>query len=415
MSSLCPPQPFGDSVFVVVLAYLAFFSIALPPSMLGVAWPTLRLSFGVPLAAAGMVPPVGVAASLVSTALASRVARRIGVGRLLALGTLASGLALAGSALSATWWQFLASVAVLGLAAGAIDATINAYAARTFGPRRINLLHACYGVGAVISPLVVTVTLAVGGDWRTAYLIVAALLLVIGGLFAAGRRHWPPGRTPDAHGTSTDAPRVGGTWRAGAVLGLAAVLVQSGLESAVAIWGYTFLTQHLGVDAVVAGALASGYWLTLVVGRLGFGWLAERIGAWPVLTTAVGLLGVSAVLVNLPFPAAGMAAMVLFGLACAPVYPLLILTTAERTSPGVADQIVGYQAGASALGAAVIPGLVGLAIQQHTGAFGPATSTLVVAAAIIHHLMRRQRAASPADTDHRRDGSRVSTGPRDNP
>ncbi|MDA8438373.1 MAG: MFS transporter [Propionibacterium sp.] len=400
-------------MFVVVLAYLAFFSIALPPSMLGVAWPTLRLSFGVSLAAAGMIPPVGVAASLVSTTTAARVARRLGVGRLLAVGTLASGLALAGSALSVTWWQFLASVAVLGLAAGAIDATINAYAARTFGPRRINLLHACYGVGAVVSPLVVTVTLAVGGGWRTAYLIVSALLLVIGGLFTAGRRHWRPGPAPDARAAPGDGPRATAPWRAGAVLGLAAVLVQSGIESAVAIWGYTFLTQHLGVDAVVAGGLASGYWLTLVVGRLGFGWLAERIGAWPVLTTAVGLLGLAAVLVNLPFPTAGMAAVVLFGLACAPVYPLLILTTAERTSPEVADRVVGYQAAASALGAAVVPGLVGLAIQQHTGAFGPATSTLVVVATIVHHLMRRQRAASPKTTDNRPDGARVPAGPRD--
>ena len=32
-------------MFVVQLAYLAFFSIALPDSMLGVAWPSMRLSF----------------------------------------------------------------------------------------------------------------------------------------------------------------------------------------------------------------------------------------------------------------------------------------------------------------------------------------------------------------------------------
>ena len=382
-------------MFVVVLAYLAFFGMALPPSMLGVAWPTLRLSFGVPLAAAGMVPPVGVAASLVSTSTASRLARRIGVGRLLAIGTLASAVALAGSALSATWWQFLASVAVLGLAAGAIDATVNAYAARSFGPRRINLLHACYGVGAAISPLIVTVTIATGGGWRTAYLIVAALVLLIGVGLAVGRGRWRPVRGADAPDTPSGAPRRPGAWRAGAVLGLAAVLVQTGLESAVAIWGYTFLTQHLGVGVVVAGGLASGYWVTLVVGRLGFGWLAERVGVWPVLTTAIVLLVVAAVSVNLPYPAAGMTAMVLFGLACAPVYPLLILTTAERTSPEVADQVVGFQAAASALGAAVIPGLVGLAIQQHTGAFGPATTALVVVAAVIHHVMRRQRAAAP--------------------
>ena len=382
-------------MFVVALAYLAFFSIALPPSMFGVAWPTLRLSFGVPLAAAGVVPPVGVAASLVSTSLAHRLARLIGVGRVLATGTLASALALGGSALSRTWWQFLASVAVLGLASGAIDATLNAYAARRFGPRRINLLHACYGVGAVVSPLIVTASLAAGAGWRTAYLVVAALLVVTGLVLSAGRLRWRTGepaadtvRPPGGPGR----PRIP---RGDALLGMAAVLGQSGLESAVAIWAYTFLTQHLGVDAVVAGGLASGYWLTLVIGRLGFGWLAERVGAWPVLTVAIALLVAAAVLVNIPDPTAGMIAVVSFGLACAPVYPLLVLTTAERTTPEVADQVVGLQAAASALGAAIVPGLVGLAIQGDSGAFGPATAGLVVVAAGVHHLMRGRRARRP--------------------
>ncbi len=378
-------------MFVVVLACLAFFSIALPPSMLGVAWPSLQASFGVPLAAAGMVPPVGVAAGLVSTMSAARLARRYGVGGVLAAGTLASGAAVAGSALCTAWWQFLVTVAALGLASGAIDATLNAYAARSFGPRRINLLHAWYGVGAAVSPLVVTVALAIGCGWRAAYLVVAGLLLVTGGFLAAGRRRWRPRRAAEPD-VATVPTRPGSAWRSGAVLGLAAVLVQTGRESAVAIWAYTFLTLHLGVDPVPAGGLASGYWITLVVGRVGFGRLAERVGAWPVMATSIGVLGVAAVLVNLPFPAAGMSAVVLFGLGCAPVYPLLVLTTAERTSPAVADQVVGLQAAASSLGAAVLPGLVGLAVGRDTGAFAPATTALVVVAAVVHLFMRRRRA-----------------------
>ncbi len=52
-------------------------------------------------------------------------------------------------------------------------------------------------------------------------------------------------------------------------------------------------------------------------------------------------------------------AVVLFGLATAPMYPLLILTTAERTSSRVADRVVGLQAAASSLGGEVLPPLVG--------------------------------------------------------
>ena len=88
-----------------------------------------------------------------------------------------------------------------------------------------------------------------------------------------------------------------------------------------------------------------------------------------------------------------MAAVLLFGLAAAPVYPLLILTTAERTSAAAADAVVGYQAGASSVGAAVFPLLIGLAMDRSVcSAFAPCRH-------------RSLAVASPADLLHRRDAA----------
>lgn len=380
-------------MFVVLLAYLAFFSIALPDSMLGVAWPSMRLSFDQPLSAAGLVPPVGVAAAVVSTTLAPYLVRRVGVGRLLAGGTALSGAALAGSALSESWGWFLVTVALLGLASGAIDATLNAYAARNFGPGRINLLHASYGVGAVVSPLVVTAAIATGAGWRAAYGLVVGLLLAIAVVFAAARTRWHPATAHPPHQPA--AASSGRVWTRASSLGLLTVVAQTGLESSVAIWAYTFLTESRQVEAVVAGGLASGYWLTLVAGRIGFGRLGDRIGAWRVLALASGLLLAAAALITVPRPEAAMAAVLLFGLACAPVYPLLVLTTAERTSQGVADRVIGLQAAASSVGAAVLPGLVGLAIQGDGAAFGMAIAALSAVVAVLLWSIGRGRGTVP--------------------
>jgi MFS family permease len=160
------------------------------------------------------------------------------------------------------------------------------------------------------------------------------------------------------------------------------VAVQNGIESAVAIWAFTYLTG-LGVSTALAGGLASGYWLTLVVGRIGFGSLAERIGAWKVMGIAVGLLLAASVLVNLELPIPAMAAVLLFGVAAAPMYPLLVLTTAERTSPDVADRVIGLQAAASSIGSAITPGLIGLAIGYQLRAFGLSIAALCVVATVL--------------------------------
>lgn len=382
-------------MFLVALAYLAFFSIALPDTVLGVAWPSMRLSFDQPTSAAGLVPPFGVAAGLISTTLAPYLVRRVGVGRLLAGGTFLSAAALAVSAASATFWRFLVSVVLLGLSAGAVDATLNAYAARRFGPRRINLLHASYGVGAVVSPLIVTAVIVSGSSWRWAYVIVGCLQLVVAFIFTTTWRQWQngPRLTPVA---STDSPHADRTrvWTTASALGLLTVAVQTGIESSVALWAYTYLTESVGIIPAIAGGLASGYWLTMIVGRVGFGTLAERVGPWRVMAIAIGLLLAAAIMVNLPGTTPAMAAIVLFGLATAPLYPLLILTTAERTSDEVADRVIGLQAGASSLGAALIPLLVGLAMGWALGGFGAAIAILCLLTGCLHALIRIRRHAS---------------------
>jgi fucose permease len=299
-------------MFLVLLAYLAFFSIALPDSMLGVAWPAMRISFQQPVSAAGVVPPLGVAATLVSTTCSGYLLNRIGLGRLLSASTLLSAVAMVVSATSPTMGVFLVSVLLLGLSGGAIDATLNAYAARTFGPRRINFLHASYGVGAAASPLIVTAVVQTGATWRLAYAIVAVLQLALAMVFAVTRRRWAAAFGADVtyDDAAVEDAAVGDAavdhpdkaHRAvpvrvlslNACIGLAAVAVQTGIESGVALWGFTFLTEAVGVSPVIAGGLASGYWVAMVVGRLVLGSLAERIGAWRVMGAAVGGMVVAA-------------------------------------------------------------------------------------------------------------------------
>jgi fucose permease len=372
-------------MFVIALAYLAFVSLALPPSMLGVVWPSMRLSFGQPLSAVGLIPPVGVVAGLISTSLAPYLVKRIGVGRILAIGTFGSVAALAMSAASTTMWQFLGSVVLSGLAAGAVDTTLNVFAARTFGPRRINMMHASYGLGAAASPLIVTAVIVSGLSWRWAFVIVLGLQLLVAVTFTVTWKRWDV-PFPQRAATTSVTQRV---WSTDSVLGMLLAAVQNGIEAAVAIWAFTYLTG-LGVSIALAGGLASGYWLTLVVGRIGFGSLAERIGAWKVMAVAVSLLLTAALLANLELPLPAMVAVLLFGIGAAPMYPLLVLTTAERTSSVVADRVIGFQAAASSIGNAITPGLIGLMIATQLRSFGISLAALCVVAAALLVLIRRR-------------------------
>ena len=383
-------------MFLVVLACLAFFSFAMPDTMLGVAWPSMRTDFGQPISAAGLVPPVGVAAVLVSTVLAGRLVTRLGVGRLLAASTAMSTIGLLLGGLSTDFWMFLSTAVLIGLSGGAIDTSLNAYAARRFDARKINFLHASYGVGAVVSPLIVTAILRLGLTWRWAYVVVAVLQAALSMIFIGTGRRWDLGPADVDHAETRHD--TGSRWPRAVVIntlaGLLAVGIQTGIETSAALWAYAFLTGAAGVGTGAAGLIASGYWATMVVGRLLLGSLAQRIGIWRVLGLSAAGLVVAAALVLVPSATTAMIGIVGFGLATAPIYPLLILTTAERTTTRVVDQVVGFQAAASSVGAALIPSTVGLLMGRSLQLFAPAMTALCLIALLLQVIVRIRRRAT---------------------
>ena len=130
--------------------------------------------------------------------------------------------------------------------------------------------------------------------------------------------------------------------------------------------GYIFLTAGRGLSHDVAGVAVSAYWAMMFVGRAVLGLVAERIGSARVLGGGVVGVTVGAALMTVPGPAfVAVIGMMTLGLAAAPIFPLLTLTTAQRVGTGdVAGttRAVSLQVAASAIGSAALPAGIGLVI-----------------------------------------------------
>ncbi len=412
-----------------VLACLAYLSIALPSSTLGLLWPSMRVSFHQSVGALGVLLVFGVTASVLSSAATGRVLPRLGAGRVLASGTFLSGVALAIEAFAPSLWIMTAGTVVFGLGFGAMDSALNAYAASHFGARQINWMHASYGLGATIGPLLTTALLGSGLSWRWIYGSLAVAGVAIAGVFTVTRDHWPesappspPGGTPPRRRDREPGPP-GHTAdqkpRATALLIAAAfAAVEAGIEAGAGIWGYIFLTAGRGLPHQAAGIVIAAYWATMFAGRAVLGPVAERLGPARVLTGAVIGVALSAALMTVPGPSGlAVAALVTLGLAAAPIFPLFTLTTARRagavprgdTGPrdaaGLSDaggltdaglrrttRAVSFRVAASAAGNAALPAGMGLAIGAfHAGVLAPALLILSAAMCGLHRAAVRDR------------------------
>jgi fucose permease len=362
------------------LSYLGFVSLGLPDTVLGAAWPALRAELGLPLDAAGALLLVTTAGVVLSSAASGAVRLHLGTGVVLVGSTLLASGALLASALAQHWPQLLGAAFVAGLGGGAIDASLNDHVARHYPARQLSWLHACWGVGAAIAPLVVASVLATGASWRWAY---GGLALLEGLLALAFWRTAPLWRATRQVETRDDEHEP-----AGALLPkLAGVLlfyVYGGLEASTGLWTASLLTATRGTSRAAAGAAVALFWGSLTFGRIAVGLRADALGPLRVLRLAIWLALLSSCALALPSTPAWfvMLALVGLGLALAPVYPLAMHDTPTRFGARAGARLVGYQVAAASVGVATLPWLVGSIAESTRPGLLPAQFVLLAAALV---------------------------------
>ena len=103
---------------LVGLAFIAFISLGLPDGLLGVAWPSIRAQFGLPLDAMGLLLLVSAAGIFVASLTAGRLVERLGLLRLMILSSLISALSLVGHAAAPSWGLLIVAGFFAGFGGG---------------------------------------------------------------------------------------------------------------------------------------------------------------------------------------------------------------------------------------------------------------------------------------------------------
>ncbi|MGE5313550.1 MAG: MFS transporter [Acidobacteriota bacterium] len=355
----------------IILAYIAFISLGLPDGLLGVAWPNMRHDFARALDSLGMLLVAGTTGYLLSSFFSGHILVRFGVGSLLAASCALTGMGLIGYSLSHSWWLMVPLAAAGGLGAGAIDAGINVYVAANYGERTMQWLHASYGIGITLGPMIMTAGLALSATWRTGYALVGAAQLILAFCFMLTHTVWKAGRSDDR--SKHHDERGGHPASIMETLGEVRVwvsmllfFVYCGIEASVGMWSYSLLTESRGIPPSLAGIWVGGYWATFTIGRIAAGIFTKRMPIGRLIAFCIAVAGIGAlVLIWNPFFFSSLLAVAVIGFAIAPIYPGLVFLTSRRVGARFTPQTIGMQTSAAGLGLAIIPALTGIAA-RHT-------------------------------------------------
>ncbi|MDT8380652.1 MAG: MFS transporter [Brevefilum sp.] len=351
---------------LILLAFIAFVALGLPDGLLGVGWPSIRNDFFIPLDAIGMLLFTSVAGYMTSSFLNGFLLSKVGVGRVLAASCLLTGFALIGYTFAPQWWVMVALGVFAGLGAGAIDAGLNTYVAAHFGEGLMQWLHASWGVGITLGPIIMTLGLTNADTWRIGYRVVGIFQIVLAVCFVLTLGMWrknnqPVESNPQKRLTEYKTP-LGETLRHPQVwLSVLLFFLYVGAETSLGTWTYTLLTESRGVDKALAGFFAGSYWFTFTVGRIIAGLIANKIGVNKLVKGGLmgALLGAGLLIWN-PFVLANVIAVGIIGLSIAPIFPAMMSGTKIRVGDHFAGNTIGMQMTATGLGTAVIPSLMGV-------------------------------------------------------
>ncbi len=383
--------------FLLLLAYVGFVSLGLPDGVLGVAWPSIRRTFGLPLDAVGPIFAFGTAGVIVSSFLSGGIVRRLGVGTVLAASCVLTGCALAGYA-GSPWWPLLIVLSFpLGLGAGGVDSGLNAFVSTRYSTRHVNWLHACWGIGATTGPAMMTAILRTGGAWRAGYAAIALAQVALGLCFFATRRRWSlsVADLPEEHRRGApvlETLRLPEAW-----IGMLLFFVYCGAEVSLGQWAYSLLVESRHVAPVTAGTWVTVYWGSLTAGRFLIGAISNRIPLPRLIRLAIGGAIAGGLLVSVrgapPLVFAGLA---LTGFCFAPIYPSLMSGTPRSLPDRHVANVVGFQVGSGALGIAMIPWVVGAAAARLSlEVLGPAVLVLGAGMYLLHEARLRLAVRRP--------------------
>jgi fucose permease len=367
------------------LAYAAFVLIGVNVGSSGVLLPEQIADYGVDKATIGLIFFTSSAGFVVAGAAAGGLIHRLGT----RLALLAGGGAFAvGTLYMATRPPFVAFVVIqvlAGFGTGVLESVLNVHlAGLPNATTLLNRLHAFFGVGALVGPLLATWVLGFA-PWTVVKLLtaVAAVPLMVGfGLAYPRRAPEPLTAELDAAGARPGRGMLAAALREpGVLLGAALLSVYVGLEIGVGNWAFSYLTEERGHGDVLAGYTVSAYWLGLTVGRFVISPVATRFGM-----SAVGMMhscmaGVAAATLIawlVPGAAAATAGLALLGFFLGPIFPTTMAVAPDVTEPRLVPTAIGVMNAGSVAGGSALPWLAG-ATAQGIGAWTLMPFALVLA------------------------------------
>ncbi len=383
---------------LLAVIYLIFISLGLPDSLLGSGWPEMQVAFGVPSSYAGYVSMTISCMTVISALVSPRLIRRVKTQWIVIASIGLTVIGLLGFSFSTAYWMLFLCAIPYGLGAGSIDAAVNNYVALHYPSSVMNFLHCFYGVGAVISPFIMSRALVVA-KWNDGYRWTSYLQLGIMAVCILSIGLWKQNESADEEARE-DSAGIAETIRVpGVVLTLISFFAYCSGEATCFLWTPSYFAgTKEGLSAETIASFGSLIFGGLMLGRLIAGFVSNRLGDKRLIRIGitVELIGILLVLLPTPGYIVDAVGFVVIGTGMGPVYPAIQHLAPLNFGKRYSAAVIGMQMASAYVGSTLTPMVFGL-LQQAIGIWFMPLWILLFAALNIIFMELTYRVAGTAE------------------
>jgi len=353
---------------LLAVIYLIFISLGLPDSLLGSGWPKMQVVFGVPSSYAGYVSMTISFMTIISALLSPRMIRRFHTKWIVIVSIGLTVLGLLGFSICGQYWMLFLFAVPYGLGAGSIDAAVNHYVANHYKSSVMNFLHCFYGVGAVISPWIMSLALKLahwneGYRW-TSYIQMGILLVCILSLPL-----WKKNESQAEEENRNSAGILETLKVPGVILTLIAFFAYCSGEATCFLWVPSYFAgTKAGLSDETIASFGSLIFGGLMLGRLISGFISNKLGDRLLIRLGIAVELIGILLVFLPVENYLVAAIgfVVIGTGMGPVYPAIQHMAPANFGKRHSAAVIGLQMASAYIGSTFMPMVFGN-LQQAVG------------------------------------------------
>ena len=342
-------------IALLVVIYLIFISLGLPDSFIGSCWPTISEYFKISRDFQGIFSLIVSFFTIASSFLTIKLTKYLKNYGVIAIsiGLTISGLIIIG--FSDNYYLLLLAAIPLGFGGGAIDSILNSYVSLHYKAIHLNFLHAFWGIGAFISPLIIGSFIVDPRGFKDAAFVLSIIQTTILIITLSTLILWVKVDkiyNIDSRNTTNsenNKENIGffNTFKLRGVL-FACVTFFSyiAIESLAYSWFTSLCVFGMNIDNDIASKYLSLFYIAISLGRVISGLLSIKIKDKNLIRIGEGILLIGIILLTFKFNFVFMPiALFIIGLGCGPIYPSIVHSTVDKFTSKYSSAVMSIQIG----------------------------------------------------------------------